>query len=104
MWRHSSVIAVWLRVIPSTMFEVKGPVLLRDLRRLYADDPAASNPTTPVVLLDTYQEKSSMISSHPIEIPAYVPRFQTGDPKPITRGITGPSGHYARPSVAHVCH
>ena len=58
----------------------------------------------PVVLLDAYQERSSTISSHPIEIPAYVPFFQTGDPKPITRGITGPSGHYARPSVAHVCH
>ena len=73
-------------------------------KRAYVDDPAASNVTTPVVLLDAYQERSSTISSHPIEIPAYVPRFQTGDPKPITRGITGPSGHYARPSVAHVCH
>ena len=82
----------------------EGPVLIQELRRHYVDDPAASNPTTPVVLLDAYQERSSTISSHPIEIPAYVPRFQTGDPKPITRGITGPSGHYARPSVAHVCH
>ena len=64
----------------------------------------AARAKIPVVLLDAYQERSSTISSHPIEIPAYVPFFQTGDPKPITRGITGPSGHYARPSVAHVCH
>ena len=82
----------------------EGPVLLRELRRHYVDDVATSSPTIPVVLLDAYQERSSTISSHPIEIPAYVPFFQTGDPKPITRGITGPSGHYARPSVAHVCH
>ena len=84
--------------------DTQGAVLIRELRRHYVDDPAASNVTTPVVLLDAYQERSSTISSHPIEIPAYVPRFQTGDPKPITRGITGPSGHYSRPSVAYVCH
>jgi len=84
--------------------DTEGPVLIRELRRHYVDDVATSSPTIPVVLLDAYQERSSTISSHPIEIPAYVPFFQTGDPKPITRGITGPSGHYARPSVAHVCH
>ena len=88
---------------PLRLDDHQGPVLYSDLRRLYADDPAASNPTTPVVLLDTYQEKSSMISSHPIEIPAYVPRFQTGDPKPITRSIVGPTGYSSRPNFGHVC-
>lgn len=63
--------------------------------------------TTPVVLVDVYYTVSAGVSSSKVWTPAFLPAFETGDPKPITASISAPCDEMSRdypPSISDVCH
>ena len=62
---------------------------------------------TPVVLVDVYYTVSAGVSSSKVWTPAFLPAFETGDPKPITASICAPCDEMSRdftPSISDVCH